>query len=712
MTSNAPVQTLNIQLNASAFEQVCLLGKKHRKTLGFFPQGAFEEYALEGCILIHLDAAGTVDGYLAFRYSGASRHVRLTHLCVRDDRRGQGIARALVLHLVSKTQHALGIGLWCREDFPASRLWPTLEFTPLGRKPGRGKAEAELVFWWRENGHPTLFSAQDHAASPEYVESSEIRAVLDANIIFDLDAPKNASDRVYHEESKALLADWLRPLVEYRVSGELFSEIHRQDDPVIQRRSQKAADRFQRVTANMDQVRTCAEELRAHLSWSSDPNTVSDARHLAYTSLSRHRYFITRDQRVIDAAAEIEQQLGVLVLRPTDFILRIDELAHEDQYRPLQVGDTRFRVRRLTEADRADLYRTFRHHLSGERKKDFEQRLTQRLSQPNVHHNSLYESNAGKALVMLSTAALPWALQVEFFRSVKDPLTLLLTRYALQRVILAGAFKQGKVATLCTDNEPSDAARQALQETGFLQEAPERWLKLNPALIGPPAAVAQELRVIGRQHPAMMEAAEQMALSVEEALEQLPGELLPQIEKALWPTKLLHDTLANFILPIKPAWARKLFDEEIPGLFGDHERLLLNWQNVFYTKAPRQHRLKPGSRILWYVSSQQGHQVSALRACSTVEEVRTGTARELHAAFHRLGVYRQRDLLDLAGDPGHPLTAIRFSRTELFSHSLPFRRVQALRATLGQKANNFQGPLHISSEEFELLYSAGHGRHA
>jgi hypothetical protein len=203
-----------------------------------------------------------------------------------------------------------------------------------------------------------------------------------------------------------------------------------------------------------------------------------------------------------------------------------------------------------------------------------------------------------------------------------------------------------------------------------------------------------------------------MALSIEEALEQLPGDLLPQVEKALWPAKLLHETLANFILPIKPAWARKLFDEEIPGLFGDHERLLLNWENVFYTKAPRQHRLKPGSRILWYVSSQQGHQVSALRACSTVEEVRTGTARELHAAFHRLGVYRQRDLRDLAGDPDHPLTAIRFSRTELFSHSLLFKKVQSLRATLGQKANNFQGPLHISSEEFELLYSAGHGRHA
>ena len=262
MTSNAPVQPLDLRLNAPAFEQVCLLGKKHRKTLGFFPRGAFEEYALAGCILIHLDAAGAVNGYLAFRYSGTSPHVRLAHLCVRDDSRGQGVAKALVHHLVSKTQQALGIGLWCRQDFLASRLWPTLDFTPMGRKPGRGKAEAELVFWWRDNGHPTLFSAQNQAASPEYVGSSEIRVVLDANIVFDLDAPKNASDRVYHEESKALLADWLRPLVEYRVSGELFSEIHRQDDLVIQRRNQKAADRFERVTANMDQVRDLAEELR------------------------------------------------------------------------------------------------------------------------------------------------------------------------------------------------------------------------------------------------------------------------------------------------------------------------------------------------------------------------------------------------------------------------------------------------------------------
>ena len=223
--------------------------------------------------------------------------------------------------------------------------------------------------------------------------------------------------------------------------------------------------------------------------------------------------------------------------------------------------------------------------------------------------------------------------------------------------------------------------------------------------------MAQGLRQLEFRQGHLQEEASKLAFSVEAALER-PEEYLPQIEEVLWPAKILHEGIGNFILPIKPTWARKLFDEDVSGLFGGHEKLLLNWQNVYYSAAKRQQLLKPGSHILWYVSTEQGYNVRAIRACSTVEEVRVGPPRELHEQFKRLGVYRLRDLNQLMyGKKGEfrDLLAIRFSRTELFQRPVSFAEFEHNRQALGLSRNTLPGPVRISDEEFMSLYLKGHG---
>ena len=701
MTALPSIRVLDRQKLPAAFEQVCALGKKYRKTLGFFPRGAFEDHADQGNIIIHLDPAGDVDGYVAFRLTGNPQYAHIVHLCVAEAARGQGIAKALVDQLSQKTRHMRGIQLYCRPEYEANKVWRKLDFMPIGHKRGRGADAAALTVWWKENGQATLFSMADEV---EYLQNPRVRVLLDANIIFDFD-----DQREYHAEASGLLADWLTPLVAYNVSPEIQLEVFRQPDLEVREKSKKRYEPLLGPPASSDDIRVKADALRAHLGWGSDENTVSDSKHLAYAHLQGYRYFITRDDNMLSDSADIKTELDVIALRPSDFVMSFDQIQREDYYRPVRVGDTKFHVRPLRETDSDMLYEVFRNHLNSEAKKDFHRRLNNRLALPDQHENLLYETQDAKPLLLLSTAATSDAICVEFFRTRQAPMIDVLARFVLNRVIME-AFRTGKAAVTCNDTDLSDHAREALAGARFHQVGRE-WVKLTPRLIGEAVDVAQGLRQLEFRQGHLQEEASKLAFSIEAALER-PEEYLPQIEEVLWPAKILHEEIGNFILPIKPTWARKLFDEDVSGLFGGYEKLLLNWQNVYYSAAKRQQLLKPGSHILWYVSTEQGYNVRAIRACSTVEEVRVGSPRELHEQFKHLGVYRLRDLNQLMyGKKGEfrDLLAIRFSRMELFQRPVSFAEFEHNRQALGLSRNTLPGPVRISDEEFMSLYLKGHG---
>jgi hypothetical protein len=43
------------------------LGRKNSKTLGFFPEGAFEEHAAKGCVIVARSGKDDFYGYLLYR---------------------------------------------------------------------------------------------------------------------------------------------------------------------------------------------------------------------------------------------------------------------------------------------------------------------------------------------------------------------------------------------------------------------------------------------------------------------------------------------------------------------------------------------------------------------------------------------------------------------------------------------------------------------
>jgi GNAT superfamily N-acetyltransferase len=204
--------------DTSRLDDIKKLWRANAATLGFFPDGAFHESASKGCILVarERDKDKEIVGYLLFRKS--SERLAIAHLCVRDNSRRSGVAKALFESLRSLSQPFRGITVSCRRDFTASSVWPKLGFVAIQEKRGRGSKDTILTNWWFDCGNPDLFSLSEQRSQEE-----RISVVVDANVFYDFDKPA-APDT---EESQALLADWLQAAITFYITPETLNEINR-----------------------------------------------------------------------------------------------------------------------------------------------------------------------------------------------------------------------------------------------------------------------------------------------------------------------------------------------------------------------------------------------------------------------------------------------------------------------------------------------------
>src|SRR5690606_37997381 len=98
----------------------------------------------------------------------------------------------------------------------------------------------------------------------------------------------------------------------------------------------------------------------------------------------------------------------------------------------------------------------------------------------------------------------------------------------------------------------------------------------------------------------------------------------------------------------------------------------------------------------------------AIRACSYMDEVVVGKAKELFRRFRRLGVYEWPDVLRTAqGNPDNEIMAFRFSRTELFSTPIPWEEARTLIEEHDGRQSHFQSPTRISESCFFAMYRRG-----
>src|SRR5579862_5571743 len=133
--SLASVRTETVPTHAPELAAIRELWRQNSATLGFFPQGAFEDYAAEGGIISATDTQRHLLGYLAFRRT--RYQAVIVHLCVGAQTRNQGVARALFSAFQDSTADSRGARVTCRKDFAAAALWPKLGFLCVSEHPAR-----------------------------------------------------------------------------------------------------------------------------------------------------------------------------------------------------------------------------------------------------------------------------------------------------------------------------------------------------------------------------------------------------------------------------------------------------------------------------------------------------------------------------------------------------------------------------------------------
>lgn len=621
----------------------------------------------------------------------------VVHLCVREDRRGQGIAHRLIDDLCDRASGFAGLQANCRTDFPANAAWPRLGFTTRHEIPGRSvRKETTLSVWWRPLGLPDLFSS---------APSERLTAALDINVLVDLQA---RSPTPQQEESRALLANWVEEAVELVVTDEVFAEIARNPRADERRRRQVYASGFRELPgATSIQVQELVHELEDVLGAGLSEREVSDRRHLAKSALGGADFFVTRDTELLGAAPAVEAMWGMSIVRPCDLIARSDVELEETTFAPRRLSGSSLSLRRLLPADEEKLPRLFQALAKGERKGDFIGRLRTALAYPDRHTAIVIEDDEANALGLLVVESGSHETKIVLVRTSRHAISDVLARHLVWLAVCEGV-REGRTFTRIVDAHPPEAARAIMGYLGF-RDSPSGKLKVNGLAVHKTKELADELRALSHEEtgwrwlPGMIDLLDGEASSI-------PPRLTMELERAFWPAKLLDTGLPSYIVPIKAEWAAQLFHERLAeqSLFGAQPSLMLRLENAYYRSA-RPRRVEAPARLLWYVTaSKERPESKCFVAVSLADEVVRGPAKEVFGRFKRYGVYGWHDVEALAGGEGdQPIAAFRFGHTEVFPVPVPLAQARELAADAGASSLFLQSPSRIASDVFEAIYSQG-----
>jgi ribosomal protein S18 acetylase RimI-like enzyme len=659
-------------------DQVIDLGDRNKKTLGFTTRVTFSEYAGRGRIFVAVRGCELL-GYVLFDLPG--HRVRLGHLCVAESSRDLGIARRLVDHLSEQYRDRLGISLRCRRDWDAARLWPKLGFEAQSNAPGRSMAGHLLTAWWRDHGHPDLFTA---AAA----ERPRTLVAMDSNVFRDLHEPGRGAQAA---ESKALLADWLSDEIELVVTPTLRTELNTHTDAGKREALMNAVTRYRTVRGDLTIVDELEDALLGKLpqeDLTRDPSLRIDARLIAEAYAGGAIAFVSRDQSAVEKlGAVVEQRAELWVSTPTDLIVHLDEMQEAANYSPSKLLDTGYTTAAAGSTSEAELHRLINHG-AGETAVEF-RALVRRAASEVGHAGSrqIVRDPDGEICAGMFQRWTSDGLEVSLLR-VAHPVLQRTMAVQLAYLIRQAARTRRLREVLVTDPYPSDVVAAVLEESGFTRNAEggfaatviEGCLPWTDVIDVVAPETAEANRAVRNEPPA--------------------GAIAAEMERVYWPLKIRDAALPCFLVPVRPEPAAMLFGTE-ESLFGRNPDLGLSRQHVYY-RSPKSAGLVAPARILWYVSGYEKRVIAASR----LEQLHLGHPKTLYRKFRRLGVL-ELHVVEKTARNGRA-SAIVFADTEFFSSPVPLARLRKMDPTGGLEP--IPSPRRINAAQFFAVYEEGRPR--
>ncbi|HEX8429201.1 MAG TPA: GNAT family N-acetyltransferase [Hymenobacter sp.] len=678
--------------NTDLLKQVIELADDNRNSLGFMPAQAFGPFAKSGNIIVALQDNNLL-GYILFRRVKTKYSAAITHLCVSEAARGKRIPEQLFDCLKKVVKGVSAITLKCRRDYKhANRLWNRLGFVPRDEVTGRSLDGKPLTRWYYlSNNQLELFGEKE--------DDDKLRVVIDANVFYDL---CNAKDATSPKESHSLLADWLLDDISLCVTDEIYHEINRNQNRAIREANRKEVRKFEERRydkTNRDNILT---DIKNIIKRSESERNNSDLTHLANAIAAKARYFITQDVAVIEEGEVLFDKYGLLVRRPVDLVVDIDELKNNNKYVESRFVEHKTSFAPIKAENITLIAQAFVSHEGREKLNDLRAKLRTFVATPERYHAEVWKANRSE---VVQHAVIVWrvedrGLDVSLLRCKSNH-----SRLAERKIkeLILDASNQGLNYVRVSDQYVSDTVRKALTEYNFFRDSSDDcWYRFLSSGI---VSVADMKKLVGDDLSS--------AGGLLEPLNQVfvKGETdtisLFNAEKCLWPVKLDGAKVPCYIVPIQHRWARNLFDERMSeaDIFGFDSTLLFSRRNVYYRAASP--RLPKEGRILWYVSkSKGGKEYGEIRAASYVEGVTISSAKSLFRKYEGLGIYKWCDIKSLAkGDANASIMCFEFADTELLTKPMSFGDVQKILVAHNRKPNQIVSPVEISHELYMKIYA-------
>lgn len=677
---------------------VMSLWRQDSQTLGFYPVGAFEERARKRQIIGAFEDESLI-GYVLY-YTTQSSCVRITHLCVSENSRGRGVARALISQLQSATRRCRGIGLYCRRDFPVWNIWPCLGFHAIKEKIGHSKDGYELTFFWLSYPHKTLFSDYEEA------DEEKVSLVLDANVFYDL----LDTQRMEADESLGLTADWLQPAIRLYITPELFNEIQRNPDSEERTARMSSARRNDIVSANHEDFERAVKSVESICGKPFNERDKADQRQLAWTIAAGCDVFVTRDQRLLEHSNTIYSAHGVTVERPADVISHFEEIRNEHEYQRDRLIGTNVQSSRES-SDANALAEAFHFGSGSEKKRDLSRTLNRAFANPDRFScKVVYDPDGSPLCLYLNEKTETDSCNICLFRLVRKEYETRLGNTVVRTVlatIVKEAAENGNVIVRISDPMLAPVVQKAVRERRFLP-IEGGWAKLTLNETIPVYSVSQRLSDLAARVGSELCQFKQVLDGITCGLESTDVERVLELERLIWPGKIVGTDVSSFIVPIRPDWASDLFDGRLAKqrLWAADTDLVLNPDSVYY-RSIKPKVLEGNGRILWYVSDGSVPGSKMIRACSQLTAVQIGDPKDLFHKYRRFGVYEWRNVVETAKTQNGQLMALEFTNTELLKTPLNWDTLQKVLLRHGKHNYTFPSPVRIDDDLFFDLYKTG-----
>jgi hypothetical protein len=376
-------------------------------------------------------------------------------------------------------------------------------------------------------------------------------------------------------------------------------------------------------------------------------------------------------------------------MRPADVVLHVDELARAQAYQPVQLQDTEYRLAPVRSGSEDELL-LFLNVGEGEHKAKYLSWVRPLLAAGRRWARTILRNPEGSPIAFYVAGVHDNQLEIPVLRIISQRIENTIARQLLY-IIREESIRQRRPVMRITDPCLASNVAAAIRENGFIRHG-DSWTGMVIHGCGEASTIdalaTSAAQVVGLRMPALRP--------------HMSAAVAADLERALWPAKIIDSDLPTFLIPIKPAWASDLFG--IPQtMFPRSAMLGISREHVYY-RSPKPRVERAPARLVWYVTSSGHRGPAAVIGCSRLDEVVADKPAILYQAFRHLGVWRRDQVTEAARD-GVAL-ALRFADTEIFPRQVSLQRLRQLAAAHRQKPL-LRSPQKITADLFAAIYQEG-----